>query len=633
MKRFFLVINTILLLIVVGVFGGIAYKIYDFTRPTQVLALTTPWTKSVDADSPLPDYPRPQLRRDNWLNLNGRWSYMVTHRNALQPKSFEGEIVVPFPIESLLSGVQKRLGPRERLWYRRTFETSSHGDKQRLLLHFGAVDWEAEVWINGIRQGTHQGGYDPFTFDITDSLLPSKEQEIIVGVWDPTNLGPGAYGKQHLVPHGIRYTAVSGIWQTVWLEVVPISRIDRLVSSTDLSISEVQLRIETIGANPMDILEASVFSNGELVSEVRTAAGKDSTVLRIPLKNLRRWSPDDPFLYDVKVSMLRNEDELDVVQSYFGAREVAILEDVDGIMRLFLNGEPVFHLGLLDQGWWPDGLYTAPSDEALAFDISATKRMGFNTIRKHVKVEPARWYWHADRIGVLVWQDMPTGDGGASRYTQILRQTWDIISAHTSEDPWRDMARTPKSAALFKSELAAMIDYLEPFTSVVAWVPFNEAWGQFDTDTVLSAVSERDPGRLVDGPSGWFDTGAGDILDLHVYGREAAFVDELPPDRALVYGEFGGLGLPLIGHLSVDNGWGYTAFESKRDYEAAYMEMLLLIENLVPRGLAGAIYTQTTDVESEINGLMTYDRRVFKISPARLAEINEQVISKLDVGD
>lgn len=633
MKRFSFRIITALLLVLVGALGAVGYKIYDFTRPTQVLALTTPWTDSVDADNPLPDYPRPQLRRDNWLNLNGRWRYAVTQRNAPQPKSFEEEIVVPFAIESFLSGVQKQLGPNERLWYQHTFETPSLNDQQRLLLHFGAVDWEAEVWVNGYRQGIHQGGYDPFTFDITDSLVPNGAQELIVGVWDPTNLGPGAYGKQHLVPHGIRYTAVSGIWQTVWLEVVPADRIDKLVSSTDLAANEVQLRIGTIGENPTDVLEATVFSGDELVAEVRTAAGRDATVVRIVMKNLRLWSPDDPFLYDVKIRMLRNEEELDFIESYFGAREVATLKDAAGTTRLFLNGKPVFHLGLLDQGWWPDGLYTAPTDEALAFDIDATKRMGFNTIRKHVKVEPARWYWHADRMGLLVWQDMPTGDGGASRYTQILRQTWDIIAALFSEKPWRDMVRNPISAALFESELAAMIDYLEPFTSVVAWVPFNEAWGQFDTDTVLFAVSERDPGRLVDGPSGWFDTGAGDILDLHVYGREAAFVDQLPLDRALVYGEFGGLGLPLAGHLSVDKGWGYAAFESKGGYEAAYMEMLLLIENLVPRGLAGAIYTQTTDVESEINGLMTYDRRLFKISPARLTEINEQVISKLNEGD
>ena len=371
-----------------------------------------------------------------------------------------------------------------------------------------------------------------------------------------------------------------------------------------------------------------MFAEGNVVAVERAAVDQDTAVVRIAPENLRHWSPDDPFLYDVQVRLLRDEKELDVVQGYFGAREVVISEDAEGITRLFLNGRAVFHLGLLDQGWWPDGLYTAPTDEALLFDIAATRRMGFNSIRKHVKVEPARWYWHADRLGLLVWQDMPTGDGGANRYRQALRQASDIISAHTSGGPWRDMVRPAESAALFKTELSAMVDYLEAFPSVVSWVPFNEAWGQFDTDSIISKVRQMDPGRLVDGPSGWFDTGAGDILDLHVYGRENEFVDELPSGRALIYGEFGGLGLPMVDHLSVADGWGYTAFENKKDFEAAYMELLVLIESLVPQGLAGAIYTQTTDVESEINGLITYDRRAFKIPPQRLAERNQRVISK-----
>ncbi len=628
MKKIVLAAMAVLLFVASGFLMFVGYGIYQFTQPIEVLALDTPWTSSVDLEAPLPAYPRPQLRRDNWQNLNGRWQYVVTPRDAAQPTDFQNEIIVPFAIESSLSGVQQTLLPEDRLWYRRSFEVTSVEPGQRLLLHFGAVDWEAEVWLNGERVGIHRGGYDPFTFDISELISTGGEQELVVGVWDPSNFGEGAYGKQHLVPHGIRYTAVSGIWQTVWLEAVPASRIKKVVGHTNLSAGEVNLQVETLGANAGDEIEAVVRAGDSIVAVVRAAVDDNGAVLPVAPEILHLWSPDDPFLYDVELRLLRNDVVVDVVESYFGAREVGIAEDEEGVTRLILNGEPVFHLGLLDQGWWPDGLYTAPTAEALAFDIEATRRMGFNTIRKHVKVEPARWYWHADRLGLLVWQDMPSGDGGANRYQQILLQAWDIFSASMDGKFQRELSRSPASAEYFREELSAMIDYLESFPSVVAWVPFNEAWGQFDTDNILAEVSRRDPSRLVDGPSGWLDFGTGDIRDLHVYDQELEFVDELPAGRALVYGEFGGLGLPLKNHLSVESGWGYTGFENAKAYEAAYVELLSLIESYVPRGLTGAIYTQTTDVESEINGLMTYDRRKFKISPERLAEINRRVIAQ-----
>lgn len=626
MKRLLLGLALVLLLCVLGVAALAGYSLYEVTRPIEAQALSTPWSDNVDADRPLPEYPRPQLRRDGWQNLNGRWQFTITGRDAPKPEEYEGEIVVPFAIESLLSGVQEPLSPDERLWYRRVFEAPLLERDQRLLLHFGAVDWEAEVWLNGIRQGIHRGGYEPFTFDITGALHEDGMQELVVAVLDPTNFGPGAYGKQHLTPHGIRYTAVSGIWQTVWLEPVAASRIGKLTSSTNLAAHEVTLRIDTHGAGPADQVEATVTAGDQIVAVERAKVEQDMALLRIAPEELRHWSPDDPFLYDVHLRLLRGGTEMDSVESYFGAREVTVAEDGHGISRLFLNGRPIFHLGLLDQGWWPDGLYTAPSDQALAFDIEMTRRMGFNSIRKHVKVEPARWYWHADRLGVLVWQDMPTGDGGADRYRQFRRQALDILSNLIMGDSWRELDRSTESAALFRDELSSMIDHLEVFPSIVAWVPFNEAWGQFDTDRILLEVKERDPDRLTDGPSGWFDTGSGDVLDLHMYGREADFMDELPDDRAVVYGEFGGLGLPVAGHLSVDDGWGYAAYENSKDYEKAYSEMLTIIESLILRGLSGAIYTQTTDVESEINGLMTYDRRFVKIPPERLAELNQRVI-------
>jgi beta-galactosidase/beta-glucuronidase len=627
MKKVFRASICVLVLAIVGVMAIAGKKIYDFTRPIETFAITTPWTDQVDPDLPLPEYPRPQLRRDDWQNLNGRWQYAITHEAAPRPESFSKEIIVPFAIESLLSGVQGALSPEERLWYRRFFDAPSPKRGQRLLLHFGAVDWEAEVWLNGASLGVHRGGYDPFSFDVTDFLKPGGRQELVVAVRDPTNLGPGAYGKQHLVPHGIRYTAVSGIWQTVWLETVPASRVEKLVSRTNVSAAEVALYVKTQNAQAQDEVELTVVAAGEIVDVQRVTLESDAAVLRFAPDHLRLWSPDDPFLYDVQVRLLRGDQQVDFVRSYFGAREVAAAEDSDGVTRLVLNGQPVFHLGLLDQGWWPDGLYTAPTDAALAFDIEATRRMGFNTIRKHVKVEPARWYWHADRLGLLVWQDMPTGDGGANRFGQVLRQASDVVSTQISGDPWRELDRSPESAALFRKELAAMMTHLEPFTSIVAWVPFNEAWGQFDTDAILSRVSRKDPSRLVNGPSGWFDTGTGDMLDLHPYNRESAFVEQLPSGRALVYGEFGGLALPLEDHLSVPEGWGYAGFTSNTEFEVAYSELMTLIESLVPRGLAGAIYTQTTDVESEINGLLTYDRREFKVWPEKLAKMHERVIS------
>lgn len=616
------------LLVFLSVLALIAgYQLYNFTRPVQTTALSTPWTEDVDKQAPLPEYPRPQLRRDRWQNLNGLWDYTVTPREAPAPVHYDGSIVVPFAIESRLSGVQRKLLPDDRLWYRRLFEAPPLNSNERLILHFGAVDWEAEVWLNGARIGVHQGGFDPFSFDVTEAVIEGNAQELVVAVWDPTNTGPGAVGKQHLVPHGIRYTAVSGIWQTVWLEPVPAQRIGKVaVIATNLSVGSVTLAIESYDTQQGDEIEVKVRADDRLVTTVREVAHKDGVSMHLSLPGLRAWSPEDPFLYDLQVSLWREDRVIDRVESYFGAREVGVARDGQGIWRLMLNGRVIFHLGLLDQGWWPDGLYTAPTDEALVFDIEATKRMGFNTIRKHVKVEPARWYWHADRLGVLVWQDMPTAsDQDASRFAQILDQARDFFSAQLFDSGDVRLERSPESAHHFRRELASMVTGLQTFPSIVAWVPFNEAWGQFDTDEILAGVGAMDPTRLVDGPSGWIDTGSGDIRDLHMYGREADFISRLPLERALVYGEFGGLGYPVKGHLAVKSGWGYSAFESQVTFETAYVDLFGLIERLRPLGLAGAIYTQTTDVESEINGLLTYDRRQFKIPPARLARINGQL--------
>jgi beta-galactosidase/beta-glucuronidase len=630
MKKIVFRVLLVLLVTIAGLTLFVGYQLYKFTRPVETIALSTPWTEKVDKQAPLPEYPRPQLRREHWQSLNGIWQYTITPREAPAPVNFDGSIVVPFAIESRLSGVQRTLLPDDRLWYRRVFDAPPLERDEQLLLHFGAVDWEAEVWLNGVRIGLHQGGFDPFSFDITEAIIEGGVQELVVAVWDPTNTGSGAVGKQHLVPHGIRYTAVSGIWQTVWLEPVPVQRIRHvMVTATDLAAGSVTLAVEFNDTRLGDEIEVEVRTEDGIVTTVRGVAHTAGASVQLSPPDLQAWSPDNPFLYDLQVSLWRNDALLDRVESYFGAREVGVARDSEGVWRLMLNGSPIFHLGLLDQGWWPDGLYTAPTDEALAFDIEATKRTGFNTIRKHVKVEPARWYWHADRLGVLVWQDMPTGsDLDGNRYSQILNQAGDLLSAQLFDAADVSLSRSPESADHFRRELASMVTALQTFPSIVVWVPFNEAWGQFDTDEILAEVGALDPTRPVDGPSGWLDTGSGDVRDMHMYGREAEFVSRLPPLRPLVYGEFGGLGYSVEGHLAVESGWGYTAFENQAAYEAAYVDLLGLIERLIPRGLAGAIYTQTTDVESEINGLITYDRRRFKMPPERLAKVNGALIQE-----
>ncbi|MFT4520034.1 MAG: beta-galactosidase/beta-glucuronidase [Halioglobus sp.] len=617
-----------MLVLVAGGVSVITFGIYQFTLPIDAQAIATPWTDDMDADAPLPEYPRPQLRRERWQNLNGRWQMAIAPLEASRPDEFAQSIVVPFAIESMLSGVERSLLPDERLWYRHVFTAIAPQEGERLLLHFGAVDWEAQVWLNSVKLGEHRGGFDPFSFDVTDALVKGQEQELVVAVWDPTNTGSGAFGKQDLAPSGISYTPVSGIWQTVWLEPVPALTVSSVVAvDTDIALGIVTLRIQAPLAVAGDEVLVTVSSQGQVVTSSGGALRDGLVEVRVSPPDLRLWSPTDPFLYDLDVVLLRDSVSLDRVTSYFGAREVGVATDEEGIWRLYLNGEPLFHLGLLDQGWWPDGLYTAPTDEALAFDIEATKRMGFNTIRKHVKVEPARWYWHADRLGVLVWQDMPTGgDGRGSRFMEYLGYARDFAFGIAPGDNHFELTRSPESAAYFRQELKAMMDALSFFPSVVAWVPFNEAWGQFDTDSILEEVAQRDPSRIVDGPSGWVDTGSGDLRDLHMYAREDDFVESLDVGRPVVYGEYGGLGYAVEGHLAVESGWAYASLDDQSSYAAAYETLNDVVESLVPRGLAAAIYTQTTDVESEINGLMTYDRKQFKIPPEQLTKMHNKVI-------
>ncbi len=565
--------------------------------------LTTRWATKVSPDNVHPEYPRPQMVRNEWMNLNGLWEYAIRPKAEAGPEKFDGEILVPFPIESALSGVIKRVGEANRLWYRRAFEVSPSWSDRRVLLHFGAVDWETTVWVNGKKLGTHRGGYDPFTFDITDALKQRGEQEIVVAVWDPTNRGNQPRGKQVKDPGGIWYTPTTGIWQTVWVEPVnerAYIRALKIVPDIDAG----QVRVNVTHAGDRDAIKVVVEAkeNGKTIARADGEPGAEITV-RLP--NARLWSPDSPHLYDLQVSLLDGQ-KLDEVKSYFGMRKVSLGKDENGITRIFLNNKPLFMFGPLDQGFWPDGLYSSPTDEALRYDIEVTKRLGFNMCRKHVKIEPQRWYYWADRLGLLVWQDMPNGD------RHVRRGEGEI-------------ARLAESAEQFERELNALVDTHFNHPCIVMWVPFNEGWGQYDTERIVQWIRKLDPSRLVNCASGWNDVGVGDVHDIHSYPGPAAPNPE--PDRAAVLGEFGGLGLPLRGHTWQDEkNWGYRSFEDRESLANAYVALLQKLRTLIGSpGLSAAVYTQTTDVEIEVNGLMTYDRAIIKMDAERITTANRKM--------
>ena len=551
--------------------------------------LLTRWAADVSMVKPLPEYPRPQMVRADWTNLNGHWKYAVLPKDAAQPGEWDGEILVPYCIESALSGVMKSVGSDQRLWYRRSFFLKELANGPRTLLHFGAVDWEAAVWVNGKEAGSHRGGYDAFWFDITDHLQEGQN-EIVVAVLDPTDKGYQPRGKQVLEPRGIWYTAVTGIWQTVWLETVPSAHIVSLRTTTDPLASTARIDVSVVGDSGAS-LSGRVSTLGQ---EIAAATAKIGESLSFEFEDPRPWSPVDPFLYDVEVVLRGGDGEvIDAVKSYIGLRSIEVAKDDAGVPRLFLNGKPLFQYGLLDQGWWPDGLYTAPTDEALRYDIQVTKALGFNMARKHVKIEPQRWYYWCDRLGLLVWQDMPSGDAYIG-----------------GKDP--DITRSDESAQNFERELRAMIDGFHDHPSIVMWVPYNEGWGQWDTGRITNLIKEWDPTRPVNSASGWTDRGTGDVFDIHSYPGPA--MPPLEEKRAAVLGEFGGLGLPVSGHTWQDEkNWGYRSFKTPEDLTAAYTGLLKRLKPLVWKGLAAAVYTQTTDVEIEINGVMTYDRAQIKM--------------------
>lgn len=568
--------------------------------------LTTPWGERLEENRILTEYPRPQMRRDSYLNLNGRWEYAITDSDE-PPLRWDGTILVPFSPESALSGVGRTLRPGETLWYRRevTVPEGFLPRDGRLLLHFGAVDQEAAVYLNGVLLGRHMGGYNAFTLDATDALGPRNT--LVVRVHDDTDAGFHSRGKQKTRRGGIWYTPQSGIWQTVWMEAVPRHYIEslRIVPLFDRSAVEVTVYC----SQPLQC-EATV--------DGRTVPFTSGEAARIPMPDFRAWSPEDPFLYDLTVTL--GEDR---IESYFGMRKIEVRADRGGVKRLFLNGEPYFHSGLLDQGYWPDGLYTAPSDEALIFDIRTAKAMGFNLLRKHIKVEPMRWYYHCDRLGMLVWQDMPSG-GGKYRFSTVTLPL--VTGVHRCDNRYRAFARaSSQGRAEYMDELEEMVLQLFNAPSVALWVPFNEGWGQFDSTRVMERLRALDPTRPVDPASGWHDQGAGDLRSLHVYFKPFRFRRDRR-GRALALSEFGGYNLRVDGHCFSQKDYGYRRLPDAaalwRDFARLYERQVL---PAVPRGLCAAVYTQLSDVEDELNGLMTYDRRVVKLDAEDVRELNDRL--------
>ena len=574
--------------------------------------IKTVWAEKIDPNNVLPEYPRPIMERDKWQNLNGLWDYAILPMGQQEPQTFDGKILVPFAVESSLSGVQKKLGKEKELWYRRTFTIPSDWKSKNVILHFGAVDWKAEVYLNNIKIGSHTGGYTPFCFDVTP-FLTSGNQKLVVKVWDPTSDSSIPRGKQVTNPNGIWYTPVSGIWQTVWLEPVNNKHIVGITPIANIDNNNLKVKVCTKNTESSDIVEVKLKDNNKVIASAKGVVGQ---TLDIAIPNAKLWSPESPFLYDLDVALIERGKSVDKVSSYAAMRKVSKKRDANGIIRMQLNNKDIFHFGPLDQGWWPDGLYTAPTDEALKYDIVKTKDFGYNMIRKHVKVEPARWYTHCDRLGILVWQDMPNGDQGPH---------WDM---HHYFDG-KEVTRSIESEQNFRKEWKEIMDYLMPYPSIAIWVPFNEAWGQFKTQEITEWTQYYDPSRLVNPASGGNHyLKVGDILDFHKYpSPEMMMYDN---ERITVIGEYGGIGMPLTDHLwQPDKNWGYVQFKSAKEVTDEYVKYGRQLLNLVKSGISGGVYTQTTDVEGEVNGLITYDRKVIKVEEDRIRKINQEIINSL----
>ncbi|SFO29616.1 Glycosyl hydrolases family 2, TIM barrel domain [Chitinophaga sp. YR627] len=565
--------------------------------------LGSPWAGNVTPSNAYGQYPRPQMVRSNWINLNGLWDYRICDVKDTFPSFFESKILVPYPIESQLSGVNKSLLPTQNLWYKKTFQKPKIRSNERLILHFGAVDWKATVFVNGKKAIVHKGGYTSFSQDITD-LVKNGDNVLTVQVFDPTDQGIGPHGKQMLQPENIYYTPSSGIWQTVWMEVVPDKHIERYVIVPNIDSNSFQVKVECQG--DLNVV-VKVIDDGKIVSEL---IGKSNTMLSGKIVDPHLWSPNSPFLYTLDIAIYDGKRKKDQVKGYFGMRKFSIAKDNKGTERIFLNNEPYFNLGILDQGFWPDGLYTAPTEDAMKFDIEVIKAMGFNTIRKHIKIEPARWYYYTDSIGLLVWQDFVNPNQG--------------LPEGAKEE--------------FEVGVRETIEQLRNITSIATWVVFNEKWGSYNQKGVTEWVKSLDHSRIVNGHSGELlyvndklrspspdAYASSDIIDIHAYPnpRKPTFES----NKASVIGEFGGIGVPIEGHIwdDLQTGWGYDGLENVSSLRSKYTYMIDSIVRLKEEGVSGVIYTQPFDVESEQNGLLTYDRKVIKLPIRFFADINSRV--------
>jgi len=598
------------------------------------MTVLTRWGERLDPTAPLPEYPRPQLVRENWQSLNGVWDVAFTPFDddvdghdggddplavadpTAPPRAWDGEIVVPFSPETALSGVGRTLQGHETLWYRRTF-TADHGEGERVILHLDAVDQSCRIAVDGVEVASHTGGYLPVIVDVTAALSDRAEHELVVAVRDVTDAAWLARGKQSSSRGGIWYTPQSGIWQTVWLEVVPGVAVDALVLTPHLETGEIEIRVgsETAGTRGEPLsATVTVLAEGEAVASATVPVGQPTRVV-LP-QPVRAWSPEVPFLYDVEIAL--GDDR---VRSYVGMRSLGVGRDAAGTPRLLLNGEPYLPVGLLDQGYWPDGGYTAPADEALEYDIRLAKRLGYTMLRKHIKVEPLRWYHHCDRLGMLVWQDAV--NGGTAYKPQII--TAPAFGAPPiRDDRYRAFARADAvGRERFEVELVEMIEHLRSVPSIALWVPFNEAWGQFDAARIAARVRDLDPTRPVDHASGWHDQGAGDLRSLHIYFRPVR-PRRRRDDRVLAVTEYGGYSLVVPGHTFGTKTFGYRRYRSREKWQAAFERLHEReIAPAIRRGLAALVYTQLSDVEDEVNGLVTYDRRFVKADEQRTRRMND----------
>ena len=564
--------------------------------------IKTPWAEKVTPENVWQSYPRPQLQRAEWQNLNGLWNYAITEMDVNKKNvKMEGEILVPFAIESSLSGVQRTFIPTNKLWYQREFTLDKSWNGKQIMLHFGAVDYDCTVWVNGREVGRHVGGNNGFTFNITKFVKRSGVQKIELSVTDPTDAESVSRGKQQLNQKGIWYTPVSGIWKTVWVEAVNKTNIERILPTADIKAEKVNIVFKTNGVKGNETIRIKV-KDGEMV--LRTVEQKIAQNIEIPMPNATLWTDKTPKLYDLEIELLSSGKVLDKVESYFAMRKVELTTDANGHKRITLNGNQIFQYGTLDQGWWPDGLLTPPSEEAMIWDMIQLKNMGFNSLRKHIKVEPELYYYYADSLGLMVWQDMVSGFA-----TECNRQ--ERIGPQAPQD-WNAPEEHKKQ---WEKELFTMIDQLRFYPSITTWVVFNEGWGQYDTKRIVEEVMAYDDSRIINGVSGWTDRKVGEMYDVHNYPVSSMELPEHIQGRAAVLGEFGGYGLPVEGHLWNPNmrNWGYKNIDGGLDFAANYFRTMYDLEALIAQGLTAAIYTQTTDVEGEVNGLITYDRKVVKM--------------------